>query len=216
MDWSPDGSTIAYSCSDEIWTIHPDGTGATRLLSGTHEYGDPEWSPTGEQLLYIVDDLESRGFLGVVDADGQDEHYIPAWTWGAEWSPDGREIVFSSSRNRRAEIYTALATGGGTPTQLTYGRGRYPGLGAGVLLHRHLRPRRAGGHAGRDFICGGAGDDVISGLGGDDVLLGGAGADTVAAARGTTWLAGERGADRLLGGPGDDTLNGRDGGPGNA
>ena len=215
LDWSSDGSSIAYSYNDEIWTIHPDGTGATRLLFDTHDYGDPEWSPTGEQLLFIFDDLESPGLLGVVDADGQNEHEIPeAWVWNADWSPDGSTIVFKGHQDqRRGEIYTALATGG-TPTRLTFdnkGDGD-PDWAPACSLTGTDGPDVLEGTPERDFICGGAGDDVIFGLGGDDVLLGGEGDDTVNGGAGNDVIAGEGGADRLRGGPGDDTVNGRDGG----
>ena len=213
LDWSSNGSSIAYSYNDEIWTVRPDGSGATRLLFDTHDYGDPEWSPTGEQLLFIFDDLESPGSLGVVDADGQNEHEIPeAWVWNADWSPDGSVIVFKGLQDqRRGEIYTALASGG-TPTRLTFdnkGEGD-PDWAPACSITGTDGPDVLEGTLDRDFICGGAGDDSISGLGGDDVLLGGAGADTVIGGAGNDVIAGERDADQLRGGPGDDTVNGRD------
>jgi Tol biopolymer transport system component len=214
VDWSPDGSTIAFSHSDEIWTVHPDGTGMTRLLSGVHAYGDPEWSPTSGQLLYIADDLESSGRLGVVDADGQNDHWIPAWAWSADWSPDGQAIVFQGdAEQRRSEIYVVSATGG-TATRLTVNNkaDRDPDWGPACSITGTSGADVIEGTPGRDFICGGAGDDVISGLGGDDVLLGGTGADTVTGGAENDVVAGEGGTDRLRGGPGDDTVNGRDGG----
>jgi dipeptidyl aminopeptidase/acylaminoacyl peptidase len=217
LDWSPDGSTIAYSYNDDLWTVHPDGTGLTRLLF-TRDFGDlVEWSPTGEQLMFLADALDSPGSLGVVDADGQNEHYIPgAWAWEARWSPDGTMIVYEGAEiDGDDEIYTAPAAGG-PPSQLTdnpYSDGDpiwVPGCSitgtpeADVLV----------GTPERDYICGGAGDDVISALGGDDVLLGGGGADILRGGAGNDVVAGERGADQLRGGSGDDTVNGRDGGTG--
>jgi Ca2+-binding RTX toxin-like protein len=203
---------------DDIWTVHPDGTGATRLLSGFHDYGRPEWSPTSEQLMYIVDgidDLGSPGFLGVVDADGQSERTIPeAWTSSADWSPDGTEIVYEGTQDQRhGEIYTAPAAGG-TSTRLTFSRAadRLPIWTPGCSITGTPGPDVLEGTPERDFICGGSGDDVISGLGGDDVLLGGEGVDIVIGGAGNDVVAGERGADQLRGGPGDDTVNGRDGG----
>ena len=216
LTWSPDGSTIAYSLMDDIWTVHPDGTGATRLLSGFHDYGRPEWSPTSEQLLYIIDgiDFGLPGFLGVVDADGQNDHKIPdAWTSSAEWSPDGTAIVYAGSQDQRhGEIYTTPAAGG-SPTRLTFNSAadKLPIWAPGCAITGSSGPDVLEGTPERDFICGGSGDDVISGLGGDDVLLGGAGADTVIGGAGNDVVAGENGADRLRGGPGDDTVNGRDG-----
>jgi Tol biopolymer transport system component len=210
VDWSPDGSTIAYSLDDDIWTVHPDGSGATQLLADDRDFGRPQWSPTGEQLLYIADDLDSPGRLGVVGADGQNDHLIPdAWVWSASWSPDGTAIVFEGANS---EIYTVPAAGG-TPTRLTFDKKSddWPDWAAGCSITGTPGADVLEGTPEPDYICGRAGDDVITGLGGDDVLLGGAGADTVLGGAGNDLVTGERGADQLRGGAGDDTVNGRDG-----
>jgi Tol biopolymer transport system component len=213
LDWSPDGSTIAYSHEDDIWTVHPDGSGSIQLLADIRDFGQPEWSPTGGQLLYIADDFDSPGSLGIVDADGQNDHLVPgAWVWEASWSPDGTAIVFRGYQDGDPGLYT-FPVAGGIPTRLVPYReaGSDPDWGPACSVTGTSGPDLLEGTPERDFICGGAGDDVISGLGGDDVLLGGSGADIVAGGAGNDVVAGERGSDQLRGGPGDDTVNGRDG-----
>lgn len=53
--WSPDASRIAYATlSQEIWTILPTGTNATRITqsTSTKKQGSPTWSPNGAFLAY--------------------------------------------------------------------------------------------------------------------------------------------------------------------
>jgi uncharacterized protein (TIGR03437 family) len=56
--WSPDGQTIAFvsnkSGNDEIWTIHPDGTGATRVTANGFDNSGPSWSPDSKSLAFAT------------------------------------------------------------------------------------------------------------------------------------------------------------------
>lgn len=213
VDWSPDGSTIAYTREGDIWTIHPDGSGDTLLVSASRDPYTPQWSPTGEQLMYLALGLDAPGSVGVVDADGQNDHLMGAGAWNASWSPDGTSIVYEGVQDQRyGEIYTVSATGG-TPTRLTFNKtdDHDPDWAPGCSITGTPGPDVLEGTPERDFICGGTGRDVISGLGGDDVLLGGFGPDTIVGGLGNDVMAGERGRDELWGGHGDDTVNGRDG-----
>ena len=214
VDWSPKGSTIAYTRADDIWTIRPDGSEDAMLLPGSPSLSLPQWSPTAERLLYVASGLEVPGPLRVVDADGQNDRLIAREVWSADWSPDGTAIVFQGYQDtrRRAEIYTARASGG-APTRLTDNNSSDtdPVWAPGCTITGTPHADVIGGTPERDFICGGGGDDVIFGQGADDVLLGGRGEDSVYGGDGNDVVAGERGMDRLSGGAGDDTLNGRDG-----
>ena len=216
VDWSPDGSQIAYTHRDNIWTIRPDGSGDTLLVSASRQPYTPQWSPTGERLMYLTLGLDAPGIVGVVDADGQNDHLIGDAAWNASWSPDGTSIVYEGVQdNRHGEIYTVPAEGG-TRTRLTFNKRSDddPDWAPGCSITGTDGPDVLDGTPERDFICGGAGDDVISGLGEDDVLLGGAGDDTVNGGAGNDVVAGDIGWDQLQGGPGGDTVNGRDGGTG--
>jgi len=83
IDWSPDGSRIAYSSpgigdrpgvSSNVFTVRPDGTGRVKL--------------TGSRGGKINNGLDS-------------------------WSPDGTKIAFVSNRSGTYEIYTMNANGSG-------------------------------------------------------------------------------------------------------
>ena len=51
-DWSPDGSRIAFTSCDELYTISPDGTNLHLLVSGREVYA-PRWSIDGQWILFI-------------------------------------------------------------------------------------------------------------------------------------------------------------------
>ena len=54
--WSPRGDLIMYSRltggNYEIWTIHPDGTGARKVTSGRGTDAHQGWSPDGEHIVF--------------------------------------------------------------------------------------------------------------------------------------------------------------------
>ena len=55
--WSPDGTEIAFYSNapdivDDIWVIHPDGSGL-RVVTHSDNYNTaPSWSPDGTKLVF--------------------------------------------------------------------------------------------------------------------------------------------------------------------
>src|SRR5712691_1391736 len=134
LDWSPNGKVVAFSDSqpDKIhaWIALFSLVGSTtrRLTSPSGQnldYG-PAFSPDGSTVAFV------RGIVaGVVE----DLYVVPtaggaptrltfdnAWIFGPPaWTPDGRDIVFSSMRGGLASLWRMSASGG-TPR-------RVPGVG---------------------------------------------------------------------------------------
>lgn len=103
LDWSPNGSRLAYICSDgvgnptEIYLIRVDGSGRTLLRTGPPAIlSSPSWSPDGKRIAYAV---QSQGpsSIYVVDLDGSHRHLLVRQGSSPAWSPDGSEIAYQTS-----------------------------------------------------------------------------------------------------------------------
>jgi WD40 repeat protein len=107
VQWSPDGSLIAFSSSDNadvhvdvgLYVVHPDGSSLRRVA-------DPfafDWSPNGKRLAIAGPGAD----VSVVNADGTDLHPIarcrcdlrgPGIYQSVAWSLDGTRIAYISGR----------------------------------------------------------------------------------------------------------------------
>lgn len=195
-DWSPDGSSIAYSKGGFIYVAAPDGTNPRRVAaSGT----EPSWSPDSHRIAF-------RGASGIwiVNSDGSGLRQL---TRGGQderspaWSPDAMKIAFvrpTDPGNANTEIWVASVDGSGeqrltrTPFAEWSPSWRAAGGGQRVGLSQGCSPSTVG-TAGRNVLRGGPRDDAIYGLAGNDRIYGKGGHD---------WLSG---------GSGDDVLAARDG-----
>ncbi|WP_457109327.1 hypothetical protein [Marmoricola sp. URHA0025 HA25] len=132
--WSPDGSKIAFisrraSTPSELYVMHADGTGQTRLtfsdvFRNVHE---PTWSPDGTQIAF-----QGGTTLFVINADGTGERRVnstyPGSLESPSWSPDGNTLVASGlSPSPELEFGLFLVDpASGDITRLTTGRDSNP------------------------------------------------------------------------------------------
>jgi Tol biopolymer transport system component len=135
--WSPDGSSIAFDSDrgsskrfSAIYVMRASGRKPSKVTSPRHPLSDykPRFSPDGTHLLFARargTKVTAPAALYTVRIDGSDPHRLTPYSLrvdDADWSPDGKRIVFEAyphgHDNAYGDIYVIDATGG-QPTNLT-------------------------------------------------------------------------------------------------
>ncbi len=136
---SPNGKKMLLSGGahgSHIWTAEVGGGGKTKLTHGAGEQGYPQWSPNGRWIAYERFPGKTSGLaiLMVMRGDGTHRHEITRARQGlsiGSWSPDGKRIVYSSSKPGapgEATVIKTVATGGGRQRTIV-GPTRYSDVG---------------------------------------------------------------------------------------
>ena len=87
---------------EEIYTMHPDGTGVRRLTNVEGDALFPDWSPDGTRIAFWESGRPTSArrvdYIGyVMNADGSDLHQVTARDTSAEFpafTPDGDHLVY--------------------------------------------------------------------------------------------------------------------------
>jgi tol-pal system beta propeller repeat protein TolB len=108
----PSGSRLVLRLQD----------GTTRVLSQSGSVAEPAWSPDGQRIAYTSGRQSGNYEIFIVDRNGNQD--VPllkrafGYTWAADWSPDGTQILFSSNVEGLAQLYV-VDLDGTTPRALT-------------------------------------------------------------------------------------------------
>jgi Tol biopolymer transport system component/tRNA A-37 threonylcarbamoyl transferase component Bud32 len=99
-DWSRDGSELALTRFDATGRLeYPVGT---TLIEGPGTLAHPRISPDGERVAVVEHPLlgDDRGRVAVVNRQGQRTVLSDGWAsiQGLAWSPNGREVWFTATR----------------------------------------------------------------------------------------------------------------------
>jgi Tol biopolymer transport system component len=126
-DFSPEGTTIAYSacgypCNGAyLYLMNSDGSNKRPILDpgGQRIPGYfPRFSPDGSRLLHVNPYDDPLG-VWVVDIDGTGLVRLTDANPPGVWSPDGSQILI----NRESQIWVINSDGSGSATQLTTASG---------------------------------------------------------------------------------------------
>ncbi len=126
--WNPKTGKQIVFVSDRggnpvLYLANSDGTNVQRLDCRTWVTSiDPSWSPNGQLLAFswrrpsgnydiYVMDIMSRQLVELTRDAGRNER--------PSWAPDGRHLVFESTRTGTRQIWSMLADGS-EPRQLTF------------------------------------------------------------------------------------------------
>jgi len=120
--WSPDGASLAFVRQerssagrrvDDLYVVALPSLATTRLTSGPRIDGSPEWSPSGDRLVFHGDAPGGEAIY-VVGAAGGDVTRITAGDMrdlAPHWSPDGSMVAFARARGERRGTYLASLSG---------------------------------------------------------------------------------------------------------
>ena len=127
--WSPNGREIAFTSDrggrPQIYVMSADGSNVRRLTFDGEYNAAPAWSPRGDWIAYVCQ-VPNVGFkLCRISPDGQRRMQITSGSNqdiddSPSWAPDGRHLVFSSTRGGKSHIYMVNMDGTGLE-QLTSG-----------------------------------------------------------------------------------------------
>lgn len=115
--WSPDGSMIAYSSdrtgAPQIYLMDSDGLKSRRLTFEGSYNDSPIWSERGDRVTFVSRTKYGRFDLASIDTSGTDYRILTevGQNENPHFSPDGKHIIFASSRLTPGDIYTMDLSG---------------------------------------------------------------------------------------------------------
>jgi tricorn protease len=111
------GDLIAFGYAGDLWTVPRSGGRAVRLTNGVGLESMPIFSPDGSTIAF-TGEYDGNTDVFTISAAGGIPHrvtYHPAPDTAVAWTPDGKRILFRSTRaaaSRYTQIFSVPAEGG--------------------------------------------------------------------------------------------------------
>ena len=106
---SPEGTRLAFAASDGIYVATVDGRSLRRVAAAEGATA-PSWSPDGTELVFedeaqiFTVDVSTGQLVRLTDA--------PRQVWRPNFSPDGRQILFTRQTDEGVDLWTVPVSGG--------------------------------------------------------------------------------------------------------
>lgn len=115
--------STALDITQDVYLIHPDGTGFMNLTNNEdhtgHLFENLQWSPDGKNLIFLRIQNDKRDFIRTnPDIGGYSTITRPITdpdNYGYSWSPNSTQIAFADSSSGNYDIYTEYADGRNDP-----------------------------------------------------------------------------------------------------
>ncbi len=110
--WSPDGRMIAFSSdrtgTPQVYIMDSDGINVRRLTYQGGYNDSPIWSDRGDRITLVTRSRSRRFDLASIDTSGADYRVLTevGMNENPHFAPDGKHIIFSSTRLGTSDIYT--------------------------------------------------------------------------------------------------------------
>jgi TolB protein len=113
--WSPTGRQLAFisnrAGAPQVFVMDPEGANVRQLTFGGHQT-QPRWSPKGDTIAYTS--RQGTHDVWTIQSDGSNARRLtagPGDNQGSSWSPNGRHLMFQSSRLGGWQIFSMLVDG---------------------------------------------------------------------------------------------------------
>ena len=125
--WSPDDRRIAFAGRDGVYIVSAEQQETPALIASEQETHSPAWSPDGRRLAFVSRGIfftfgeESLGNVStstifMVDVESRKLTRVTSGEWldiNPVWMPDGRSILFISSRGGGRDVFRQRFTSNG-------------------------------------------------------------------------------------------------------
>lgn len=118
LAWTADGKQILYSTfsneTSHLYAINPDGTGRREIAKVPGRA--PTLSPDGARVVYMTGSWTATRLM-ISASDGSNPRPITDGSyiaWNIHWSPDGKQIAFTSRNDPKGELAVFVMNADGT------------------------------------------------------------------------------------------------------